>query len=140
MEVHDKSGSAKNRYKASKQIRFETSMLRLALCDYSDAYIVVKGDFTLAKTENGDFLDVRNRLFAFKNNAPFIDCILKINDVLIKTTENLHVVTPMYNLLDYSKNYRKTSGSSQICYRDEPNYFPANSYYANLITNSEYFK
>ena len=56
-------------------------MLRSDLCDYSDAYIVVKGDITLTKTEDRGFIDVRNRLLAFKNNAPFTDCISKINGV-----------------------------------------------------------
>ena len=43
VEVYDQSGNAENRYKPSKQIRFKTSMLRSDLCDFSDAYIVVKG-------------------------------------------------------------------------------------------------
>ena len=51
VEVHDQSGSADDRYKPNKQIRFKTSMLRSDLCDYSDAYIVVKGDTTLTKTK-----------------------------------------------------------------------------------------
>ena len=50
VEVHDQSSSADDRYKPNKQIRFKTSMLRSDLCDYSDAYIVVKGDITLTKT------------------------------------------------------------------------------------------
>ena len=61
VEVHDQSGSAKGRYKPSKQIRFKRSMLRSDLCDYSDAYIVVKRDITLTNTEDRDFIDVRNR-------------------------------------------------------------------------------
>ena len=51
VEVHDQSGSADDRYKTNKQIRFKTSMLRSYFCDYSDAYIVVKGDIPLQKTE-----------------------------------------------------------------------------------------
>ena len=57
----------------------------------------------------------------FKNNAPFINCISKINGVKIGNAEDLYVVTPMYNLLEYSKNYRKTTGSLWNYYRDEPN-------------------
>ena len=49
VEVHDQSGSADDRYKPSKQIRFKTSMLRSDLCDFSDAYVVVKGTITLTK-------------------------------------------------------------------------------------------
>ena len=49
LKVHDQSGSADDRYKANKQIRFKTPMLRSGFCDFSDAYIVVKGDITLTK-------------------------------------------------------------------------------------------
>ena len=38
VKVHDQSGSADDRYKPNKQIRFKTSMLRSDLCDYSDGY------------------------------------------------------------------------------------------------------
>ena len=51
VEVLDQSGSADDRYKTNKQIRFKTLMLRSDFSDYSDAYIVVKGDITLKKTE-----------------------------------------------------------------------------------------
>ena len=47
----------------------------------------------------------------FKNNAPFINCVSKINDVKIDNVEDLDVVMPMYSLLEYSKNYKKTTGS-----------------------------
>ena len=58
----------------------------------------------------------------FKNNAPFINCILKINGVQIDNEEDLDGVIPMYNLLEYSKNYKKTTGSLWNYYRsDEPN-------------------
>ena len=140
VEVHDLSGSAEDRYKPSKQIRFKTSMLRSDLCDYSDAYIVVKGDITLTKTNGRGIIDIRNRFLAFKNNAPFTNCISKINNVLIDNAEDLDVVMPMYNLLEYSKNYRNTTGSLGNYYRDEPNDFPANNYNTNSITNSDSFK
>ena len=121
VEVHDQSGSAEDRYKPSKQIRFKTSMLRSDLCDFSDAYIVVKGDITLTKTNGRGIIDIRNRFLAFKNNAPFTNCISKINNVLIDNAEDLDIVMPMYNLLEYSKNYSKTTGSFWNYYRDEPN-------------------
>ena len=57
---------------------------------------------------------------AFKNNATF-NCALKINAVLIGNTEVSDVVMPMYNLLKFSKNYRKPTGSLRNYYRDEPN-------------------
>ena len=61
IEVHDQSGSAEDRYKPSKQIRFKTSMLRSDVCDFSDVYIVVKGNITLTKDVDREFIDVRNR-------------------------------------------------------------------------------
>ena len=96
-------------------------MLRSDLCDFSDAYIVVKGTITLTKTNGRGIIDIRNRFLAFKNNAPFTNCISKINNVLIDNAEDLDIVMPMYNLLEYSKNYSKTTGSFWNYYRDEPN-------------------
>ena len=147
VEVHDQSGSADDRCKSNKQIRFKTSMLRSDLCDFSDAYIVVKGDITLTKTNGRGIIDIRNRFLAFKNNAPFTNCISKINNVLIDNAEDLDVVMPMYNLLVCSKSYRKTTGSLWNYYRDEPNNPPLNddnpptvNYSADPIKNSELFK
>ena len=140
VEVHDQSGSADDRYKPTKQIRFKTSMLRSDLCDYSDAYIVVKGDITLTKTNGRGIIDIRNRFLAFKNNAPFTNCISKINNVLIDNAEDLDVGMPIYNLIEYNKNYIKTTGSVRNYYRDEPNNPPAANYNADPITNSASFK
>ena len=139
VEVHDQLGSADVRYRTSKQIRFKTSMLRSDLSDFSYAYIVVKGTITLTKTYGRGIIDI-NRFLALKNHAPFTNCISKINNVLIDNAEDLDVVIPMYNLLEYSKNYRKTTGSLWNFYRDEPNDFSANNCNANPITNSESFK
>ena len=117
IEVHDRSGNAENRYKRSKQIRFKTSMLHKDLCDYSDAYIVVKG--TIHDTDpNNNAYDKKS---SFKNNAPFSSCISKINNTLIDNTEDLDTVMPMYNMIEYSKNYLKTTEGLWNCYRDEPN-------------------
>ena len=68
----------------------------------------------------------------FKNNAPFINCISNINGVKIDNTEDLDVVMPIHNLLEYSKNYKKTTDSLWNYYRDEPN----SSIGANNITHS----
>ena len=108
--------------------RIKTPMLRADLCDFSDAYIVVKGDITVTNPNNAK----RNKTVAFKNNAPFINCISKINGIKIDNAEDLDVVMPMYNLLEYSKNYRKTTGSLWNYYRDEPS--------NPLSSNSECFK
>ena len=78
-------------------------MLKPDLCDYSDAYIVVKGTITV----RGTVRDRKNRSLTFKNNAPFISRISKINNVLIGNGEDLDVVMPMYNLTEYCKNNRK---------------------------------
>ena len=117
IEVHDQSGHAEDRYKLSKQIRFETSMLRWDLCDFSDAYIVVKGTITVAGVSN--YSCRKNRPLAFKSNAPFIGCISNINNTLINNVEDLDVVMPVYNMIEYIKNYRNTTGSLWNYYRDE---------------------
>ena len=103
-------------------------MLRSDLCDFSDAYIVVKGDITVTNPNNAK----RNKAVAFKNNAPFINCISKINGIKIDNAEDLAVVMAMHNLLEYSKNYKKTTGSLWNYYRDEPS--------NPLNTDSESFK
>ena len=64
--------------------------------------------------------DTYDKKLAFKNNAPFTSCILKINNILMDNAEDLDIVMPMYNLIEYSKNYRKTTGSLWNYYRDEP--------------------
>ena len=125
-------------------------MLRQDVWGFSDGYTVAIGDITFTKVNNRGFIDIRNRYLAFKNKAPFTDCISKINNVLISNAEDLHVVTPMYILLEYSKNYRKTTGSLWNYYRDEPNNPPLDplvgnnaptvNYNADLITNSSLSK
>ena len=92
-------------------------MLQSNLCEYNQAYIVVKGDFTVTREHNNEY-DIKS---ALKNNAPFISCISKINNTLIDNAKDLDIVMPMYNLLEYSKNYSKTTGSLSNYYRDDPN-------------------
>ena len=91
-------------------------MLRSDLCDYSDANIVAKGKIIVINLDN----DVYDKKLAFKNNAPFTSCILKVNNTLIDNAEDLDIVMPMYNLIEHSKNYRKTTGSIWNYYRHEP--------------------
>ena len=78
-------------------------MLKSDLCDYSDAYIVVKGTSTVTDPNSALY----NKKLAFKNNAQFTSCISKINNTLIDNTEDLDIVMLVYNLLEYSKNYKK---------------------------------
>ena len=91
-------------------------MLRSDLCDFSDAYIVVEGTITL---EGDNEANKRNKNLAFKNSVPFINCISKINGIKIDNAEDLDIVMPIYNLLEYSKKYKKTTGSLWNYYRDE---------------------
>ena len=81
---------------------------------YSDAYIVLKGTITLIDPGNDAYL----KKVAFKNNALFISCISKINNTLIDNAENLDIVMLMYNLIEYNRNYSKTTGSLCNYYRD----------------------
>ena len=83
-------------------------MLRSDLCDYSDAYILVKDTITVTANEDNNANNIRdkiNRPLILKNNAPFVSCITRINGELIKDAEDLDIVMPMYNLLEYIKNY-----------------------------------
>ena len=103
-----KVNSLSNTYNENKSTRFKTPMLRLSLCNYSDAYILVNGTTTVTGNHPRDR---QNRPIILKNNAPFVSCITRINGELIEDPDNLDIVMPMYNLLEYSKNYRKTFGS-----------------------------
>ena len=119
-------------------------MLRSNLCDYSDAYILVKGTITVTApgANNGanNIRDKRNRPLILKNNAPFVSCITRTNGELIEDVDDLNIVIPMYNLLEYSKNYRKTIGSLYNYYRDELTN-DDNDNFANInVVNSEAFK
>ena len=76
-------------------------MLRSGLCDYSDAYIVVKGKITVTNPNNNAY----GKKLPLKNNAPFLSCISKINNALIDNAEDLDM--PKYNLLEYSKIIEK---------------------------------
>ena len=136
--------SLSNTYDENKSIRFKTLMLRSSLCDYSDAYILAKGTVTVtapgANNDANDTRDKRNRPLILKNNAPFVSCITRINGKLIEDADDLDIVMPMYNLLEYSKNYRKTIGSLYNYYRDELTN-DNNDSSANInVVNSEAFK
>ena len=89
VEVYDQSGNADDRYKPNKQIRFKTSILRSDLCDYSDAHFVVRGTITVTNPNNDEY----DKEITLKNNAPFVSCILKINNTLIDNAEDLDLVT-----------------------------------------------
>ena len=88
IEVYDQS---KKSYNVNKEIWIKKQILRSDLCDFSDAYIVVKGIITVTDPEKAK----RNKALAFKNNAPFIKCFSKINGIQIDNKEDLDVVVPM---------------------------------------------
>ena len=136
--------SLSNMYNENKSIRVKPSMLRSDLCDYADAYILVNGTITVtANAGANNIRDKRNRKLILKNNAPFVSCITRINGELIEDADDLDVVMPMYNLLEYSKNYRKTIGSLYNYYRDEltNDNIPADNVFNNIrVVNSNTFK
>ena len=156
IEVCDQS---QGNYNVNKEIAIKTSMLRSDLCDFSDAYIVAKGNITVTKKKftandieapNNTAANVtatntaNNNAFGdkklvFKNNAPFINCISKINCVKIDKAEDLDVIMAMYNLLEYSKKYRKTTRSLWNYYRDEPSSTIGANNITHSISNSKSF-
>ena len=122
------SQTTKGKYKQGDTIKFETETIKSSLCDYSDAFILVTGNITVAADDNTDV--------AFKNCAPFSTCTTKINDVFVDEANHIYIAMPMYNLIEYSDNYSDTSGSLWQFKRDE---VPANN--ADLtIDNSQSFK
>ena len=121
VEINDKSRGA---YKVNSQIKFKTTMLKSSLCDYSDAYILVTGTITIngAGTDAAArHADERDEGVAFKNCAPCTNCIREINNTQIGNAKDIDIVMPMYNLIEYTDNYAKTTGSLWQYFRDEPN-------------------
>ena len=110
-------------YNVNSQIKFKTTMLKSSLCDYSDAYILVKGTIAIAG-EGADVAarhaDERNKGVAFKNCAPFTNCINEINNTHVDTAKDIDIVMPICNLIEYSDNYAKPSGSLWQYFREEP--------------------
>ena len=123
IEVYDQS---EKNYNVNKEIRIKKPMLDQIYVIF--VYIVVKGVIAVTNLDDTK----RNKVVAFKNNAPFMNCISKINGVQIDNTDDQDVVMPMYNLLEYSKSCTKTTGSLCNYYRDEPS--------DPLSTNSKSFK
>ena len=124
VEINDKSRRTAN---FNSQIKFKTlkfKTLKSSLCDYSDAYILVKGEIKI--TGEGDDAaarqeDERHKGVTFKNCALFTKCISEINNTQIDNAKDIDIVMAMYNLIEYSDNYSKTFGSLWQYYGDEPN-------------------
>ena len=102
VEINDES---RGEYTTGSDIKFKTTILRSSLCDYADAYILVK--WTITITGAGDAIIG----VIFKTFAPFIKCISEINDTDIDNAQDIDIVMSMHNLTEYGDNYSKTSGS-----------------------------
>ena len=110
VEINDES---RGTYNVNSQIKFKTTMLKSSLCGYSDTYILVKGTITITGAgadATARQADERDKGVAFKNCAPFISCISEINNTQVDNAKDIDIVMPMYNLIEYSDNYAKTTG------------------------------
>ena len=122
IEINDES---RGTYNVNSQIKFKTTMLKSSLCDYSDAYILVKRTITVNNTAAADAAadaaaNNTNKKVVFKNFAPFTNCISEINNMQIDNAKDIDIEMPMYNLIEYSDNYAKTTGSLWQYYKDIP--------------------
>ena len=122
VEINDESRGTYT----SNDIKFKTTMLRSNLCDYADAYILVKGTITITRNAGAEpnpnaprtaaqllaarQADERDKGVTFRNFAPFTKCISRINNTDIDNVQDIDTVMPMNNLIKYSDNYSKTSG------------------------------
>ena len=143
VEINDESRGTYT----SNDIKFKITMLRSNLCDYADAYILVKETITITGNAgpepNPDTprtaaqliaarrADERDKGVTFKNSAPFTKCISRINNKDIDNAQDIDIVMLMYNLIECSDNYSKTSVSLSQYYKDYPN---------DNITDSKSFK
>ena len=108
-------------YNVNSQIKFKTTMLKSSLCDYSDPYILVKGTISVNSTAaQGAAVNNNNKEVIFKNCAPFTNCISEINNTQIGNAKDIDIVMPMYNVIEYSDNYAKTTGSLWQYCKDIP--------------------
>ena len=83
-------------------------MLKSGLCDYSDEYILAKGTITVNNTSAAGAADKK---IIFENCPPFTNCISEINNTQVDDAKDINIVMPMYNLIEYSDNYSRKSGS-----------------------------
>ena len=120
VEINDES---RGTYNVNSQIKFKTTMLKSSLRDCSDAYILVKRKIKItgAGADAADRqADERDKGVAFKNCAPFTNCISEINNTQVDNAKDIDIVMPTYNLIEFSDNYAKASGSLWQYFRDEP--------------------
>ena len=117
VEVNDES---RGTYNVNSQIKFKNSTLRSSLCDYSDAYVLVSVTITVPNTAAPGSAANNRKNITIKNSSPFTNCISVINNTQIDDAKDIDIVMPMYNLMEYSDNYSKTSGSLWHYCRYEP--------------------
>ena len=108
VEVNNES---RGTYNVNSQIKFKTSVLMSSLCDCSDAYIFVSATITVSNTVAVAAAGNNRKNKILKNCAPFTNCISEINNTQIDNAKDIDIVMPMYNLIEYSDNHSKTSGS-----------------------------
>ena len=134
LNLEQKNDESRGTCNVNSQIKFKTTMLKSSLSDYNDAYILVKGRITITRAGADAAhrkVDERDKGVAFKNCAPFTNCISEINNAQVDNAKDIDIVMPMYNLIEYRDNYAKTSGSLWQYFRDEPD---------DYIEDSESFK
>ena len=140
VEINEESRGV---YNAGSQIKFKTTMLKSSLCDYSDAYILVKGTVSVNNTAaDGAAANNTNNKVIFKNSAPFTNCISEINNTQIDNAKDIGIVMPIYNLIEYSDNYAKATGSLWQYCKDisAPNNDQIVNFAADNLTDSFNFK
>ena len=137
IEIYDESRGV---YNVNSQIKFKTTMLKSSLCDYSDAYILVKGTISINNTAaQGAPANNTDKKVICKNCAPYTNCISEINNTQIDNAKDIDIVMPMYNLIEYSDNYAKTTGSLWQYCKDIPardNNDEITAFDANNLTDS----
>ena len=135
------NGESRRAYNVNSQIKFKTIMLKSSLCDYIDAYILVKGTISVNNTAAaGAAVNNSDKKVIFKNCAPFTNCISEINNTQVENAKDIDIVMPMYNLIKYSE---KTTGSlwqycKDIAARNNNNQII--NFAANNLTDSFNFK
>ena len=118
IEINDQSRGVQN---ANSDIRFQNTILRCSLCDYSDTYILVKESITTAGEVNDAAArqaHERNKGLIFKNLDPFVNCKSEINNTETDNAKDIDIVMPMYNLIEYNDNYSKTFASLWQYFKD----------------------
>ena len=118
--------NSKSNYAAANEITYKTEILKSNLSDYNDAYILVRSDITIIAAPQTQV--------AFKNCTPFTQCVTEIDGTTIHDAENLDLVMPKYNLIEYSSNYSETTGSLWFYSKNEATNFDAD------IANTDNFK